>query len=225
MPVYQHDFDVANQTFPAFRADLNNALKALAQNSMGTAAPSPTFPLMWWPDTTANLLKIRNIANTAWVTIGTLDVTRLGFDAVYAALAGSAAQVFSVANAAARTQALAAGQAQDNAVCAATDTGAANAIAVSLTPAVTTRVDKMLVWVRAIAANTGATTFNLQALGAQSVVEVDGTALVAGRIKANAIIGLAYELANTRWQLVAGGNASAVDAAGPALVFNLLKLF
>ncbi|MCH8035961.1 MAG: hypothetical protein IIC53_02425 [Proteobacteria bacterium] len=73
----QHDFNVANQGFPALRADVNNALVALAENSSGAGAPSTTFANMLWADTTAGLLKMRNQANNAWITVGKLDAANL----------------------------------------------------------------------------------------------------------------------------------------------------
>ena len=36
----QHDLDIANQGFSAFRTDLNNALVALGSTNSGTSAPS-----------------------------------------------------------------------------------------------------------------------------------------------------------------------------------------
>ena len=57
--------NIANQGFPATRADLNNALQALASNSSGTSAPSTTFANQWWYDTTNNILYLRNEANNA----------------------------------------------------------------------------------------------------------------------------------------------------------------
>ncbi len=63
----QHDMDIANQAGAAFRADLNNALVALAGNNSGATAPATTFPYMWWPDTTTGIMKQRNAANTAWL--------------------------------------------------------------------------------------------------------------------------------------------------------------
>lgn len=63
----QHDFNIANQGFPAFRGDLNNALVALATNSSGTTEPATTYAYQWWFDTTLGVLKYRNAANTDWV--------------------------------------------------------------------------------------------------------------------------------------------------------------
>ena len=71
----QPDFNIANQVPANLRADLNNAFSAIATNSSGASAPSTTFANQWWYDTTNNLLKIRNEADTAWITVGELDQT------------------------------------------------------------------------------------------------------------------------------------------------------
>jgi len=71
--VSQHDFNIANQTAPSFRTDLNNALQALATLSSGASAPSTTFANMLWYDTTNNILKMRSEADDAWISIGYLD--------------------------------------------------------------------------------------------------------------------------------------------------------
>ena len=67
-----HDYIIGNQSFPSARADLNNALAAIASNNSGTE-PSTTYAHMWWYDTTANILKIRNGDNNAWVNVVILD--------------------------------------------------------------------------------------------------------------------------------------------------------
>ena len=69
----QHDMNIANQGFPATRADLNNALQALVSNSSGTSAPSTTFANQWWYDTTNNKMYLRNEANSAWIEVFALD--------------------------------------------------------------------------------------------------------------------------------------------------------
>lgn len=74
----QHDYDIANQAGAAFRTDLNSALAAIVSNNSGATAPSTTFAYQWWADTTTGLLKIRNAANSAWVTVGTLASANLG---------------------------------------------------------------------------------------------------------------------------------------------------
>lgn len=66
----QNDFSLDNQSGAAFRADLNNALQALASQSSGTTAPTTTYAYQPWYDTTTGLLKFRNSANSAWVIFG-----------------------------------------------------------------------------------------------------------------------------------------------------------
>lgn len=57
---------ISNKSAPEVRTDLNTALAALATLSTGDTAPASTFPNQLWYDTTANVLKKRNAANTAW---------------------------------------------------------------------------------------------------------------------------------------------------------------
>lgn len=71
----QHDLTIANQGFPAFRSDLNDALQALGSQSSGATAPSTTFANMIWYDTANNIVKMRNEDNDAWVSLLTLDQT------------------------------------------------------------------------------------------------------------------------------------------------------
>jgi len=71
----QHDFVIDSQSAPAARADINNALQALATTSSGISSPSTTYANMLWYDTANDLLKIRNEANSAWITVGTVDQT------------------------------------------------------------------------------------------------------------------------------------------------------
>lgn len=74
----QADYEIQNQTFPDFRADLNNNLGAIATNNSGATEPTATFAFQWWADTTTGLLKQRNSINTAFITIGTLADVNLG---------------------------------------------------------------------------------------------------------------------------------------------------
>jgi hypothetical protein len=86
----QHDYNIANQGFPNFRTDLNNALGAIATNNSGSTAPTTTFAHQWWLDTstTPNTLRIRNADNDAWVVVGTVNQTDDTF--VFTPAAGSA---------------------------------------------------------------------------------------------------------------------------------------
>jgi len=69
----QHDYIIANQSGAAFRADLNNALAAIVSQNSGAAEPSVTYAYQPWADTTTGLFKIRNAANSAWITLYQLD--------------------------------------------------------------------------------------------------------------------------------------------------------
>lgn len=71
----QHSFAIANEAGAAFRADVNNALQALASCSRGAAAPGTTYAGQVWDDSTANVQKKRNAANAAWIVKMTLDET------------------------------------------------------------------------------------------------------------------------------------------------------
>lgn len=64
----QHDYDIANASGAVVRSDLNDVLEAIATGNSGATAPTVTFPFMRWFDTSTNTLKIRNAANTAWLT-------------------------------------------------------------------------------------------------------------------------------------------------------------
>lgn len=74
----QHDYVIANGTGAAVRSDLNNALSAIVSQNSGATEPATMYAYQWWADTTTGLLKIRNAANNAWVTVGTLASANLG---------------------------------------------------------------------------------------------------------------------------------------------------
>jgi hypothetical protein len=77
----QHDYIIDNQLAPAFRSDLNAALNAAVTQNSGITAPPTTYANMLWYDTTNDLLKIRNEANSGWITVGTADQTSSTFTA------------------------------------------------------------------------------------------------------------------------------------------------
>jgi len=74
----QHDYIIDNASGAAVRADLNNALAAAVSLNSGATAPTTTYAYQPWADVTTGLLKLRNAANTGWITIGTLATTNLG---------------------------------------------------------------------------------------------------------------------------------------------------
>lgn len=72
-----HDYVIANGSGAAVRSDLNNALAAIVSNNSSSTEPATTYAFQWWADTNENVLKIRNSANNAWITLRELDGTML----------------------------------------------------------------------------------------------------------------------------------------------------
>ena len=83
----QHDYDIGNQNGANFRSDLNNVLDAIQTTNSGSSEPATKVAYMLWADTTNNLLKVRNGANNAWISLGSINTTNLG-------LAGLASPTF-----------------------------------------------------------------------------------------------------------------------------------
>ena len=71
----QHDYVIDNSTGANVRADINNALLAIASNNSGSSAPSTTYAFQLFADTTNNVMKIRNAANNAFIELFQLDGT------------------------------------------------------------------------------------------------------------------------------------------------------
>jgi hypothetical protein len=69
----QADFIVSNGTGAAVRSDLNVQFAAIVSNNSGATEPATMYAYQWWADTTAGLLKLRNSANSAWITMRQLD--------------------------------------------------------------------------------------------------------------------------------------------------------
>lgn len=69
----QNDFIIDNQSASSARADITNALQALASLSSGDTEPSFPYANMLWYDTDTDLLKMRDKDGAAWITIGYLD--------------------------------------------------------------------------------------------------------------------------------------------------------
>ncbi len=69
----QHDYVIANGTGAAVRSDLNNGLAAIVSQNSGATEPATMYAYQLWADTTTGLLKIRNAANNAWITLRRLD--------------------------------------------------------------------------------------------------------------------------------------------------------
>lgn len=88
----QATINVPNGTGLAVRTGTNQALQAIATHFSGTTEPSTRYAYQFWIDTsvTPALMKARNGANNAWITLGYLSETDSKFWAVQAATAANA---------------------------------------------------------------------------------------------------------------------------------------
>ena len=74
----QHDMNIANQSFPSFRTDLNNALTALNTMHSGTSRPSGATTGTLWLDTTnsgANSLEIKFFDGSDDISFATINTS------------------------------------------------------------------------------------------------------------------------------------------------------
>jgi len=70
----QHDYDIANQSFPAFRTDLNNVLGAINSSNSGTSRPSSAVAGTIWLDTTsATTPTLKYYDGAGDISLATLD--------------------------------------------------------------------------------------------------------------------------------------------------------
>lgn len=69
----QHDYVIADQAGASFLTDLNAALLAIAGNNSGATEPATTYAYMPWADTANDIYKIRNAADSAWISLFTIS--------------------------------------------------------------------------------------------------------------------------------------------------------
>ena len=70
----QHDYDIANQSFPAFRTDLNGVLDAINSSNSGTSRPSSAVTGTIWLDTTsASTPTLKYYDGAGDISLATLD--------------------------------------------------------------------------------------------------------------------------------------------------------
>jgi len=72
----QHDYDIANQSFPSFRSDLNSVLEAINTSNSGTSRPSSAVAGTIWLDTTsASTPTLKFYDGSDDISLATLDYT------------------------------------------------------------------------------------------------------------------------------------------------------
>ena len=69
----QHDYVIDNSTGANVRSDINSVLQAIASNNSGSSAPSTTFALQTFANTTESMWKLRNAANNDYVNLRKFD--------------------------------------------------------------------------------------------------------------------------------------------------------
>ena len=94
----EHDYVIANQNGANTRSDLNNALAAIVSNNSKATAPTTTYAYMWWADTANDILKQRNAADSAWISILTLSTGAPLADYADNALSGNAIDGGTISN-------------------------------------------------------------------------------------------------------------------------------
>jgi hypothetical protein len=65
--------NILNMSRTLYRAAVNAIVQAIQSLNSGATAPTETYAYMWWADAPNDLLKQRNAANTAWISILTLS--------------------------------------------------------------------------------------------------------------------------------------------------------
>ena len=72
----QHDYNIANQSFPSFRSDLNSVLEAINTSNSGTSRPSSAVAGTIWLDTTsASSPTLKFYDGSDDISLATLDYT------------------------------------------------------------------------------------------------------------------------------------------------------
>lgn len=130
-----------------------------------------------------------------------LNALEVSFDKLPAPHASAPAtkgfsEVFTVLEPTANTHPLSLGGFINNTQRYATSGGSANAYTLTLSPAQTAYMAGMTVLFKANHANTGASTIDINSLGAKSIKNPDGTALAANSIPSGAIVCLTYDGTN-----------------------------
>ena len=117
-------------------------------------------------------------------------------------------KITALADGTAHTDGVNAGQIQDGGlIFQASDTGSANTYAIALTPAVTAYVAGQVFHFKAANASSGASTLNVNALGAKNIKKKNDQDIAAGDIEQNAIVSVIYD--GTSFQMLSQLGTSA----------------
>ena len=135
-------------------------------------------------------------------------INKDGSNAMTGAMNMGSQKISSLADGVAHTDAVNAGQIQDGGlIFQASDTGSANTYAIALTPAVTAYVAGQVFHFKAANASSGASTLNVNALGAKNIKKKNDQDIAAGDIEQNAIVSVIYD--GTSFQMLSQLGTSA----------------
>lgn len=95
--------------------------------------------------------------------------------------------------------------------------GSANAYMLTLNPAPTAYVDGMGIVIKIHAANTGASTINVNGLGAKAIVDSKGNPMIAGKLRLNGTYSLKYNSTSGNFQLQGEGGEYGTAIAADVL--------
>ena len=71
------DYDIANASGAAVRSDINLVLDAIKTLNSGSGDPTGAVAFMLYGDTSDNILKVRNSANSSFTEIGNINEANL----------------------------------------------------------------------------------------------------------------------------------------------------
>jgi len=69
---FQNDMEIDNSTGANVRADINDALKSLANNSSGSSAPSTNYASQFFANTSSSMMQLNNTSGNAFINLFTL---------------------------------------------------------------------------------------------------------------------------------------------------------
>ena len=145
-------------------------------------------------------------------------INKDGSNAMTGAMNMGSQKINSLADGTAHTDGVNAGQIQDGGlIFQASDTGSANTYAIALTPAVTAYVAGQVFHFKAANASSGASTLNVNALGAKNIKKKNDQDIASGDIEQNAIVSVIYD--GTSFQMLSqlgttGGSMSSFTLTG-----------
>lgn len=161
----------ADQSGLAYRNADNAGKEAILNHHMGPSAPSYAEAGMIWLNNTATPWTLNIYTGTTWITLGAVNATTNTFNPYI-------------------------GAAPDRVLTYAADTGAANAYAIAPSPVTTAYATGQIATLKPVNANTGASTLNVNGLGAQNIKLFDGTNPYANALLTTGTYILVYDGTN-----------------------------